>query len=137
MSALTCMMLCWPRMRICGPNWKQAELRRKGRADMTDDLVKKLRNRAAAESDSGICLTAIPNSWLHKEAADHIEALTAERDALRAEVARLRGVLSTSRDCIRAASGQLTKKNAKALRGEIWGWWYLEQIDAALREGGE
>lgn len=48
------------------------------------------------------------------------------------EMKELRGVLSSSRDCIKAASSQLTKKHAKALEGKIWGWWYLDQIDTAL-----
>ena len=92
--------------------------------DLRSDALEQRRRANAAEGRAS-------------SAQKRAEQAEAENAKLRADVARLRGVLSTSRDCIRAASGQLTKKNAKALRGEIWGWWYLEQIDAALREGGD
>jgi chromosome segregation ATPase len=45
---------------------------------MSDDLVKKLRLRVAAESDDRVCMSATPNYMLHREAADRIETLTDE-----------------------------------------------------------
>jgi cell division protein FtsB len=67
---------------------------------MSDDLVKRLRDLASQSIDGDLRGPAL-------QAADRIEALEAERDALKAEVERLRDDLGGARNMIAFQEAQL------------------------------
>ena len=48
------------------------------------------------------------------------------------KIKALTEALSAAKDCMSAASDQLTKKHAKELNGKKWGWWYIDLANSAL-----